>query len=582
MSDDTEHDPFSASPSDPLLGRVIQDRYKIEKRLGQGGMGAVYLAQHVLIQKKVAIKCLHAGLATNADVVRRFHNEALAATAIGHPNIVDVTDMGRFEDGTFFMALEYLSGRDWQDDLDKGGAQPMGRVVHIGLQICDALGAAADKGIVHRDLKPENIFLIERHGDPDFVKVLDFGISKFQEGIGGSTKTGELMGTPYYMAPEQVRGERDISHVADIYALGVIFFQALTGDVPFNGKTLPELILKIASEPAPRLDERIEEMPEALVQLVDAMLAKHPADRPQSFAEVADRLAPFLPDTSRLARSTRVPQAFAATAVGGSADEAPLGLPVPERPRPVTPVASRGPDTAAGGTPGAFGRTAVATNDAPEEQSPAKVSTDSHGSTTTPHSIPTAAAGASLAGGAATQQGRSSLLLALVAGGLLVGAAVFWFSQKGESAVLAAAPAESEANLVRVQISTLPPDAEVLLDGEPISNPFDGELERDKKPHELIVRREGFEETKRTMVLNSAQRVFIPLTALGAKTEASERPEPQPAPLKSAPPRVAPRPKPAPEPAPEPAPAPKPAPPPAPAPAPAPEPTPTTDLKKIF
>jgi len=219
MSDDDTNDALAGQGPDPLVGTTIQDRYRIEKRLGQGGMGAVYLAEHMLIQKKVAIKCLHAGLASNTDVVRRFHNEAVAATAIGHANIVDVTDMGRFEDGTFFMALEYLPGRDWQDDLDKNPAQPLEKVAHIGMQICDALEAAAAKGIVHRDLKPENIFLIERHGDRDFVKVLDFGISKFHDGIGGGTKTGEIMGTPYYMAPEQVRGDRNISHVPWRYLL---------------------------------------------------------------------------------------------------------------------------------------------------------------------------------------------------------------------------------------------------------------------------------------------------------------------------------------------------------------------------
>lgn len=580
MSDDTEHDPFAASSGDPLVGQVIQDRYKIEKKLGQGGMGAVYLAEHVLIQKKVAIKCLHAGLATNADVVRRFHNEAVAATAIGHPNIVDVTDMGRFDDGTFFMALEYLAGRDWQDDLDKTGAQPLGRVAHIGMQICDALGAAAEKGIVHRDLKPENIFLIERHGDPDFVKVLDFGISKFQEGIGGSTRTGELMGTPYYMAPEQVRGERNISHVADIYALGVIFYQALTGNVPFDGNTLPELILKIASQPAPRLDERLDTMPEPIVLLVDAMLAKQAADRPQSFQEVSARLAPFIPDDSRLARSTHIPHAFAATAVGGSAEEAPLGLPVPERPRPITPVASRGPDTSAGGTPGAFGRTGVLGDDSRRGQTPEKHSSNRHGSTTTPHSLPTGGDAESQGTRAPSRPAGPPFLVPVAAAVIVLGAGgFFWLSQREASSAAFPTVEESKADVVRVQISTLPPDAEVLLDGEPISNPFDGEFERDKAAHELVVRREGFEETKRKMVLNSAQRIFIPLTALSSeKDEArepeSERAEPRQMRPVSAAPRVAPPPKPTPEPAPEPA--------PNPAPAPAPEPAPTTELKKIF
>src|SRR6187402_734447 len=283
MNEPKSEDLFSPSTSDPLVGTVIQGRYRVVKKLGQGGMGAVYLAEHILIQKKVAIKCLHAGLASNADVVRRFHNEAVAATAIGHPNIVDVTDMGRFDDGTFFMALEYLSGRDWQDDLDHNSIQPLEKVAHIGMQICDALEAAANKGIVHRDLKPENIFLIERHEDPDFVKILDFGISKFHDGVSGGTRTGEIMGTPYYMAPEQVRGDKGISHIADIYALGVIFFQALSGTVPFDAESLPALILKIVTEPAPDLASRAPNIPAPINDLVRRMLLKNPHDRPQTF-----------------------------------------------------------------------------------------------------------------------------------------------------------------------------------------------------------------------------------------------------------------------------------------------------------
>jgi serine/threonine-protein kinase len=242
MSDDLE-----TPHEDPLVGQVIQERFRVEKKLGQGGMGAIYLAEHLLLKKRVAIKCLHAGLASNPDVVRRFKNEAVAASSIGHPNIVEVMDMGRFDDGTFYMVLEYLEGRDWQEDLDAVGPESVHRVAHIGVQVCAALGAAAKKGIVHRDLKPENIFLVRRHGDDAFVKVLDFGISKILDGSGGATKTGELMGTTYYMGPEQVLGYMEITHLADLYALVVILFQALCGSVPFDGNALAQIIMKIAT-----------------------------------------------------------------------------------------------------------------------------------------------------------------------------------------------------------------------------------------------------------------------------------------------------------------------------------------------
>lgn len=569
MSEEQDDQLMGQSHQDPLIGTTIQDRYKVEKKLGQGGMGAVYLAQHILIQKKVAIKCLHAGLASNADVVRRFHNEAVAATAIGHPNIVDVTDMGRFDDGTFFMALEFLDGRDWQDDLDASGAQPLEKVAHIGMQICDALEAASCKGIVHRDLKPENIFLIERHGDVDFVKVLDFGISKFHDGIGGSTKTGELMGTPYYMAPEQVRGERNITHVADIYALGVIFYQALTGDVPFDGNTLPELILKIASEEAPRLDDRIGDAPEAVVSLISRMLAKSAHDRPQTFTEVAEVLSPFVSPDSRLSGSFGSKREFAETAVGGSTDEPSRGEMVPARPRAATPAPARGPDTNAGGTPGVFGQTAV-------------VDSPGHGSTTSPHSITnhSSVAPAPTIPRKGDNPNRIWLLAAAV---ILIGGGFIAFSQNGtkEDAPVSAAEAKDE-NLVKVQISTLPFDAELFLDGEAISNPFDGSLEKDKKVHDLVAKRDGFIEKRQSLRLSGDQRVMIQMKNLKSEVEAvpPKAPELPPA---SPSPRPRPRTKaPAPAPAPQVAPAPAPTPTPVAPPAPQPAPTPAPDLKPIF
>ena len=199
--------------ADPLVGMVLQDRYRIVRKLGEGGMGAVYEGEHILIKRRVAIKCLHSQFAQNPEIVARFHREALAATSIGHQNIIEVTDMGRFDDGSVFMVLEFLNGRDWSHDIDNQGAQPVGKVIEIITQVCEALTAAHAKGIIHRDLKPENVFLINRHGTNNFVKVLDFGISKFKDASGGPgkamTQTGATLGTPYYMAPEQAQGKKD-------------------------------------------------------------------------------------------------------------------------------------------------------------------------------------------------------------------------------------------------------------------------------------------------------------------------------------------------------------------------------------
>jgi serine/threonine protein kinase len=151
------------------------------------------------------------------------------------------------------MVLEFLEGRDWSDDIEKQGPQPAAKTIRILSQVCDALDAAHAKGIVHRDLKPENIFLITRGDNADFAKVVDFGISKFHDSTDKSmTKTGTAMGTPYYMAPEQAQGKKDVGKSADIYSLGVILFQALTGQFPFDDESYPMLVLKICTEPAPR------------------------------------------------------------------------------------------------------------------------------------------------------------------------------------------------------------------------------------------------------------------------------------------------------------------------------------------
>jgi serine/threonine protein kinase len=232
--------PDSLAPAvDPNLGTVLQERYRIVRKLGEGGMGRVYEGEHILIKRRVAIKCLHAQYATDAEVVARFHREALAATSIGNEHIVEVTDMGRFPDGAVYMVLEFLEGRDLGDEIDANGPLAVGRAVRITRQICDALSAAHGKGIIHRDLKPENVYLIRRGRDSDFVKVLDFGISKFRDGTDGAkTGTGVMIGTPHTMAPEQIEGLKDIDHRLDIYAIGVILYMALIGAPPFQAETI--------------------------------------------------------------------------------------------------------------------------------------------------------------------------------------------------------------------------------------------------------------------------------------------------------------------------------------------------------
>ena len=240
---------------DPLVGSVLLGRYRILKRLGEGGMGTVYLGEHTAIRKKVAVKVLSAEYAQKPDVRQRFLQEAQAASMVPQQNIVEITDYGDTPDGRAFFVMEYLEGEDLSDTVKREGALPWARVQPMLLQICEALQAAHDAGIIHRDMKPENCYRIARGGNPDFVKVLDFGIAKVtnpdEEGGGkGLTKTGMIFGTPEYMSPEQAQGQK-VDHRVDIYAMGVIMFELLTGSTPFQGDTFMGILTKHLFEAPP-------------------------------------------------------------------------------------------------------------------------------------------------------------------------------------------------------------------------------------------------------------------------------------------------------------------------------------------
>ncbi len=279
---------------DERVGIVVADRYRIARVLGVGGMGGVYEAEHLLIGKKVALKCLHREYARDRDIVERFKREARAATLIGNDHIIDVTDMGDLPDGSPFLVMEFLAGRPLAA-LCELGPLPVRRAVHIARQICSALGAAHDKGIVHRDLKPENVFLIERNGDPDFVKVLDFGISKMHSsGVDkGLTRTGMAMGTPSYMSPEQAQGSKNLDHRTDVWALGVILYEMLAARRPFDADSYPLLLMNIvATDPDPVGWYR-KDLPPALADAVMKCLVKDQDGRIHTMRELADALAPF-------------------------------------------------------------------------------------------------------------------------------------------------------------------------------------------------------------------------------------------------------------------------------------------------
>ncbi len=517
---------LAASAVDPRIGQIVQDRYRIVRKIGEGGMGAVYEGEHTVIRRKVAIKCLHAQYATNQEMVNRFHREAMAANAIRHPNIVEVTDMGRFPDGAVFMVLEFLEGKELSGVLKQSGAMPLSRVVHIVSQVCDALSAAHDASIVHRDLKPDNIYLCPRgDDDPDFVKVLDFGIAKYREqGHGqGMTRTGMTMGTPNYMAPEQAQASKDLDHRADIYSLGVILFHLITGVLPYDDESFPMLMVKVISYPAPRLRSVSPEIPQALDDLVDRMLAKNPALRPPSCKDVKAALQQFRGVNTRFAAG-QPPQS---TQVGFSGT--PGSYPTPPGGNYET-----GPLSGVGS--------------APQIQPPGSGPQVAYGSSPQVQagSYPSAPAVEAPRSKAPIVLGALAAIVLLLGGGAVFAYAAGIFDGRSEADPPPVAPptapeppavAQNEEpahenpevqehpepppahvepppateQTVRVQISTTPADAELFLDGERIANPFDADLPQTSTPRRLEARREGYRTLVQDLSLRFAQRVTMRL-----------------------------------------------------------------------
>jgi hypothetical protein len=309
----------SSAPTDPLIGRVVSDRYRIVRKLGEGGVGGVYLAEHLLVGRSVALKVLLPDV-ERPDVVERFLEEARTVAGIGHENVIDIFYGGRSADGFVFLAMEYLEGVDLGQVLRADGALDWSRARPILLQIARALEAVHRHGIVHRDIKPDNVFLVDRDGRRDFVKLLDFGVAKVVAGTVGEGQTGQglIAGTPDYMAPEQTQAVR-IDHRADVYALGCVMYQMATGEVPFKAASTVALLGKHANElPRPpgarRPDLAIAADVEAVIMRA---LEKSPERRWPDMAAFAEAIARCRHQSQR--RLTPVPAPTAILRVDDSA-----------------------------------------------------------------------------------------------------------------------------------------------------------------------------------------------------------------------------------------------------------------------
>jgi len=274
-----EPDTAPDAPRALAVGDVVAERYKIDGLLGEGGMGVVYRAEHLLLHKRYALKVLLPHWCAVPEVLARFEREAVAASRIQSPHVVAATDCGKVDDGSFFLVMEYVQGSTLRSALRQGPIDAE-RALRIVYGIALALQAAHERGVVHRDVKPENVMLVERDGDPDFVKVLDFGIARLEGPTASKalTQLGAVMGTPDYMAPEQALGQpADLR--SDLYAAGAILFEMLTGAPPFTGGPITVLRQHALSEVPELPPECSAGLDPRLGAIVRKLLAKRPEER---------------------------------------------------------------------------------------------------------------------------------------------------------------------------------------------------------------------------------------------------------------------------------------------------------------
>ena len=457
-----------------LCGQILADRYRVVRLIGEGGMGQVYEAQHVNINKRFALKLLRPEIVSNAEAVARFRQEAWSASSIGHENIIEIEDFATLPSGAVYLAMEFLEGVALSERMRQDTPLSFAESLDVMLQVASGLAAAHDKSIVHRDMKPENVFLGQKYGRP-LVKILDFGIAKVSgaEGNKSLTRTGTIFGTPHYMSPEQALG-KTLDHRADIYSVGVIMYELFTGKVPFEAESFMGILTKhITTQPMPpRQAAPDKQIPEAIEAVILRALAKEAEDRYQSMAELAGDLGAI------------------------AAEQAPEVL----QPRPSSQAVA-------------------------QISKPLSVMMPSRNVTPRPTPMPRPPSGALPLGDDAAPKKKSALPYFVVAGVLVAAAAgaVVWVTRapappQPQPPVAVVTPPPQKAPdpppapvMEEVIVDSVPPGAKIFVDGAPLGDTPETVKVEQGKTRSVTLKKDGFVDSEQVVDPGKTHKLLVRL-----------------------------------------------------------------------